>query len=182
MNEIDLKKELNKVSSLRVNRLRVANMVLQNKPLFSPLVHLSFLVNDKISVKATWILEFVCKERLCWLIPHLDYFTKNNHYVYFKGAVRSMAKICEILAKAHVQREIELTTQQIDLIIEVSFDRLIQDTKVAVKAYVMETLYLLGKNTGWVYEELLTIIQQNITYESAAYKARGKKIIKALLK
>jgi len=41
----------------------------------------------------------------------------------------------------------------------------------------MEMLYLFGKNENWIHEELKLIIQQNILNESAAYQARGKKIL-----
>ncbi|WP_456376766.1 hypothetical protein [Lutibacter sp.] len=41
----------------------------------------------------------------------------------------------------------------------------------------MEMLYLFGENYDWVHTELQLIIQQNILNESAAYKARGKKIL-----
>lgn len=44
----------------------------------------------------------------------------------------------------------------------------------------METLYLFGKEFDWVHKELKLILLQNITQESAAYKARAKKILKSL--
>ena len=67
-----------------------------------------------------------------------------------------------------------LTKTHIDNIIEINFDWLISNHKVATKAYAMQTLYLFGKNYDWVHEALKLTIQQNITTESAAYKARGK--------
>jgi hypothetical protein len=51
---------------------------------------------------------------------------------------------------------------------------MISDQKVAVKAFTMNFLFLFGKNSDWVYNELKLIIQQNIMDGSAAYKARGK--------
>ena len=38
----------------------------------------------------------------------------------------------------------------------------------------MNALFLFGKNYDWVHEELKLIIEQNISKESSAYKARGK--------
>ena len=66
--------------------------------------------------------------------------------------------------------------------IEVGFDWLIGNQKVAVKVYAMEMLFLLGKNIDWVRQELQLIIELNITKESAAYKARGKKILSLINK
>ena len=71
--------------------------------------------------------------------------------------------IKEFISEIHIKK-----------IIEAGFDWMIGQQKVAVKAYTMNTLFLLGKNYDWVHQELKLIIQQNIMNESAAYKARGR--------
>lgn len=166
----------------RVNRLRVADLVLENPVLFKYLLELVFDFDNKLSIKAAWVLEFVCVKKLEWLVPHLNYFTQNIGNIKFGSAVRPVAKICELLAKCYTSKnnsdiKNNLTTAHLDQLIETGFDWLISDHKVAVKAYTMEMLFLVGKNHNWVHEELQLIIQQNITNESAAYKARGKKIL-----
>ena len=171
----------------RVNRLSVANLVIKNKELFPYLLELVFEIDNKTSIKAAWVLEFVCAERLDWLAPHLNYFTGNIGKVNFDSAVRPVSKICEFLADAYTSEnnsviKIELKKNHIEKMIEVGFDWLIGKQKVAVKVYAMEMLFLLGRNIDWVRQELRLIIELNITKESAAYKARGKKILSMINK
>lgn len=183
MNKEFLILQLNNLENAkRVNRLRVANLVLENPVLFNYLLELVFDYNNKLSIKAAWVLEFVCAEKLDWLAPHLNYFTENIDKVKFDSAVRPISKICEFLAKAYTSKnnstiKAKINLTHIEKIIETGFDWLIGKQKVAVKAYTMEMLFLFGKNENWIHEELKLIIQQNILTESAAYQARGKKIL-----
>lgn len=170
------------VKATRENRLRVSNTVVNNKALFLPILELVFACDDKISIKAASVLEYVCMEKLNWMVPHLDYFCENIHRVQFDSAIRPVAKICELLAKAYSSKKgpdlsAEIKEYHIARIIEVGFDWLIGTQKVAAKAYTMEMLFLFGKKRDWIHEELKLIIEQNISKESAAYKARGKKIL-----
>ena len=163
----------------RVNRLRVANLVLNHQDLLPFLVEISFEINNKLSIKAAWSLELVLKEKIDWITPHLDYFTSHISTVIFGSAVRSFSKICNFIAIAYTSKKESLLKESlqkkhIDTIIETGFDWMLSNHKVAVKAYTMNALALLGKNYDWVNEELKLIIQQNMINESAAYKARGK--------
>ncbi len=183
MNKEYLIQQLNNMeNAMLVNRMRVVQIVNENKELFPFLLEIVFDVNNKTSIKAAWVLELVCAEKLDWLAPHLNYFSENISQVKFDSAVRPVSKICELLAKAHTSNHTsnfkkEITKAHIAKFIEAGFDWLIGDQKVAVKAFTMEMLYLFGKNEDWVHEELQLIIQQNIALESSAYLARGKKIL-----
>lgn len=170
---------LNMQNAKRVNRMRVTNIVLDNPELLPFLLEISFDVDDKLSIKAAWTLELVLEQKLDWLTPHLDYFTQHIALVYFDSAVRPISKICNFIAIAYNAKKESLikeflTNKHIELMIETGFDWMISNHKVATKAYTMNALYLLGKNSDWVHEELKLILQQNIAKESAAYKARGK--------
>ena len=180
MTEKDLINELTNLgTALRVNRQRVSNLVLENPELLPFLIAVVFDVDNKLSIKAAWVLEFVLANKLEWLAPFLDEFTKNISKLYLGSAVRPAAKICEFIAKDYASKNNSifkefLSTEHIDNIIETGFDWMISQHKVAVKAYTMTTLFLLGKNYDWVHQELKLIILQNISKETAAYKARGK--------
>jgi len=183
VNKVSLVQQLNSIENAkRVSRLRVADLVLENSILFKHLLEIVFDIDNKLSIKAAWVLEFVCVEKLEWLAPQLNYFTKNIGKLKFGSAIRPIAKICELLAKEYISNndsviKNSLTKEHINVLIEVGFNWLIGKQKVAVKAYTMEMLFLVGKNHDWVHEELQLIIQQNISLESAAYKARGKKVL-----
>jgi len=180
MNKEFLISQINSIENAkRVNRLRVTNLVLKNKKLFPYLLEIVFEVNHKTSIKAAWVLELVCTEKLDWLAPYLNSFTENISKVKLDSAVRPISKICNFLALAYTSKKESLikellTKSEIDAIFEAGFEWLIGEHKVAAKAYGMNALFLFGKNCPWVHEELKLILQQNITKESAAYKARGK--------
>ena len=57
---------------------------------------------------------------------------------------------------------------------ECCFDWLITNQKVACQAYSMDALYLLGTEKEWIHPELKITLEQNISSQSAAYKARGR--------
>ena len=63
---------------------------------------------------------------------------------------------------------------------EVAFEYMIGDYKVAPKAYSMNTLYLFGKEFDWIYPELVSILERNFYNESAAFKARARHILKKI--
>lgn len=188
MNKVLLVEQLELIKNAkRVNRLIVANLVLSNKKIFPYLLEITFDVNNKISIKAAWVLEIVCEKNLSFIAPYLDYFTENIGNLKHDSAVRPASKICMFLAKAYAsKKEIlfrnYLTKTHIDQIIETGFDWMISNHKVATKAYTMETLLLFGKNHPWVHNELKLILQQNMAAESPAYKARGRMTLQCINK
>ena len=165
-------------TALRINRNRVRDVVLNNPQLIPYLVEITFEVDNKLSIKASWVLELVCEQNINLIIPHLDTFCKNIGTVKFDSAVRPISKICNFLAIYFNKRtpnsiKKSLTNTHIDLIIG--------NNTVATKAYAMNALYIFGKNKSWVHQELKLIILQNIPKESAAYKSRGKITLKLII-
>jgi hypothetical protein len=125
----------------RENRQRVADVVLKNQKLFKDLVSITFDVDNKTSIKAAWILEWICTHHyLEWILPHLDEFSEKIATLKFDSAIRPCAKICEHLAIAYyakseneVQKKLKIN--HIDTIIETGFDWLITPQKIAVRAH-----------------------------------------------
>lgn len=172
----------------RENRQRVANIVLENQHLFKDLVTITFYVNEKVSIKAAWILEWICTHhQLHWMVPHLDEFSKKISTVRFDSAIRPCAKICEHLAEGYFAKhdnEIKknLTNTHIENIVTTGFDWLITPQKIAVRAYTMNTLYLFGLINDWIHPELKHLIKTTIIHESKGTKARGKQILNLIQK
>jgi hypothetical protein len=68
----------------RENRQRVANIILENKQLFKELISITFDVENKVSIKAAWVLEWICTHHhLEWIAPYLDFFTSKIKKVKF---------------------------------------------------------------------------------------------------
>ena len=189
MSIIYLTEQLNNMENpKRENRQRVADIVLGNQNLFKDLITITFDVENKVSIKAAWILEWICTHhQLDWIIPHLDEFSKKIATLKFDSAIRPCAKICEYLATAYYSKKENkvkknLTINHIDTIVETGFDWLITPQKIAVRAYTMNTLYFFGLEKDWIHPELKHLIETKIIHESKGCKARGKFILEMIEK
>lgn len=180
-----LYQELQYVNHTREKRLHYANLVINNPSLVPKLFDILFNVDDKISPRAAWILEFMCGKDLNTIIPHLDVFTQGMGKVYLDPAVRPVAKICEYLIKAfYGKKDSEIKNALLPLhrekIIEACFDWMINDEKIAPKAYAMNSLFLLGYEYDWIHQELKIILERDYQMQSSGFKSRAKHIIKKI--
>ncbi|NJX16616.1 adenylosuccinate lyase [Tamlana crocina] len=187
MTTAQLYDELNYVNHSREKRLHYANLMLANPDLLPKLLDILFKVNDKISVRAAWVFEFMCQQNIELIIPYLDTFTNNIGKVHLDPAVRPIAKICELLAMAYTSKENNgikhaLTEKHKERIIETCFDFMINDEKIAPKAYSMNTLFLLGKDYDWVHPELALILERDFQMQSSGFKARARHILRKIKK
>jgi hypothetical protein len=177
----EFQKNLDYVTGHRANRQKYADKVLNNPELFPELMQLCFQILNKNSSKACWILEFVCYQKLEWITAHLNFFCSQIKNLKDESAIRPAAKICQLLVFSHYkEKKVVLSEKHLEEITESSFDWLINDTKVASKAYSMRTLYLLGRHYDWIHPELKTIIVKDFPNHSAAYKAVAKEVLKKI--
>jgi hypothetical protein len=174
----------------RDNRQRVANIVLERPELIAPLIEITFDAHNKVSIRAAWILEWICSHNdLNLILPYLDSFTEQLGLLSFDSAIRPCAKVCEHLAVAYTHKKDNqvkkaLKPIHITQIIETGFDWLITPQKIAVRAYTMNTLFLFGTLEGkdWVHPELEHLIRTKIIHESKGCKARGRHILEEIAK
>ncbi|WP_337967424.1 hypothetical protein [uncultured Flavobacterium sp.] len=181
----ELQTKLNYLKAYRENRLMVAQDVLENPSLFKELVSICFSPLNKNNHKACWILEFVSYEELIWLQPHLDFFCSNLKILKDESSIRPIAKVVQLLVKSHYKKDensIQLSETNLQDCIEASFDWLINDVKVATKAYSIRTLYVLGNHYDWIHPELQIILNKDYADHSAAYKAVAKEVLKKIEK
>ena len=179
--------ELNYVNHSREKRLFYSKMLINNPALIPKLLDLLFMVDDKLSPRAAWVLEFMCTENTDTIAPYLEPFTQGINKVHLDPAVRPVAKICQILAQHYYSKEDNLikkalTKTQQERIIETCFDYMINDEKVAAKAYGMVALFLFGKDFDWIHSELKIILDRDYPTQSAAFKARARIILKKMKK
>ncbi len=185
MTKTELYKELNYVNHSREKRLHYANLVIDNSELLTPLMEILFDVDDKISCRAAWVFEFMCGEKLEEIIPHLNLFTENVSKVHLDSAVRPVAKVCEYLIKAYYSKnghaiKSHLSEIHKERIVEACFDWMINDEKIAPKAYAMNSLFLLGNEYDWIHPELAIILERDFQIQSSGFKARARHILKKI--
>jgi hypothetical protein len=176
---LELYKALNYVDGTRAKRNEMSNLVLNDPSLVAPLMKIAFQVDDPVSCKACWILEFTAQKHLDHLYHNMDNFVENIGLVYMDSAVRPIAKICELLMKSYFQLKNPethkiLNEKHLEGITSACFDWLIGDHKVAAQAYSMTSLLLLGRKFDWIHPELRMILEQNYQNGSAAYRARAR--------
>jgi hypothetical protein len=179
----ELQEKLSYVSAYRENRLKCAQYVLENPHLFEELVCICFSPEDKNNHKACWILEFVSYEELIWLQHHLDFFFSNLKVLKDESSIRPIAKVVQLLVKSHYKKNensISLSEANLQDCIEASFDWLINDVKVATKAYSIRTLHVLGNHYDWIHPELQIILNKDYGDHSAAYKAVAREVLKKI--
>lgn len=184
-NKMNLEKEIRNTDHSREKRSYFANLILQNQELLPQLMKICHLVDDEISCKASWGLEYTCKNNLEAILPFLDSFITLLPKVHLDPAVRPVAKVCEYLILDYYKNKNPkirkyLNATYREKIVEACFEWLITDQKVAPKVYSMTSLYLLGTEFDWVHPELKIILENNYYKGSAAYKARSRMILKKL--
>ncbi len=185
MTKQELYQSLDYIDGTRKKRMEMTRKVLANQKLLELLLVIAFEVDNPISSKACWILEYVAKENLSNILPFIDNFTTNLKSLKLDSSVRPMAKICEMLIEAYFSKnknetKAVLTTMNLEQIAASCFDWLIGDHKVAAKAYSMTSLLLLGRKFKWIHPELKMVLEQNYTSGSAAYKARARMTLSKL--
>ena len=177
-----LYKELSDVDHSREKRQFYANLIMAEPEILPQLLEIVFRVDDKLSCKAAWLLEFACGQNLELILPYLEQFTSSINKVHLDPAVRPVAKVCEYLTKSYytdqnqkVKAALLLTHRE--RITETCFDWLINDAKIAPKAYAMNSLFLLGTEFNWIHPELKTIIERDYQIQSSGFKSRAREIL-----
>ncbi len=183
----DFYKELSYLNTAREHRMKYAKMVLDDLSLLPKLLDILFMVDDKVSSRAAWVLEFVCAEYIYAIVPYLEIFTKNLNTIHLDSSVRPVSKICEFITREYYSKHPNtikktLHPQYQKRIIEACFDWMISDQKVAPKVYAMESLFLYGLDYNWIHPELTQILEQDFATQSAGFKARAKRTLQKMKK
>ncbi|MBD3583710.1 hypothetical protein [Flavobacterium selenitireducens] len=180
---MDLRSEIHNSTAHRPIRDRISGYVLEHHEELETLLGMCLDVSDEDHHKACWNLELVLESRIDWLQPHLKKFCDSLVDFTDDSALRSISKICLFIS----QREFTsrgngnfATDEQLRKIASATFDWLIDERKVATKAYAMRALYLLGKRYDWIYPELKEILSKDFPHHSAGYKAAAKQLLRRL--
>ena len=117
------------------------------------------------------------------MAQHLNYFTANLEKFDHESMLRPLSRICFFIISSYYSlgtNEINkyLTSENKIQIIEVNFDWLIENHKIATQVFAMDTLYLLGLEIEWVHQELKLVLEQNLNSGSPGYQVRAKRTLK----
>ncbi|CAA6830273.1 MAG: Unknown protein [uncultured Aureispira sp.] len=138
------------------------------------LIHLTALLDAEhpVGMRFTWLLGHIIEKDPNKITPIVSYCFENRDKWTFPGIKRTLAKM---LWLAGVPEEIE------GLVVDQLFQWILDPkVKVAVKVYGMDALYNMVLKYPDLKEELLIVIDDQWDKNSVAFRARGKRVLKAL--
>lgn len=183
----DLKQKLMEVDSSLKKRQEVAYWTVRKPHYVRETLQWCFNPESELLVSASWVLEIICKSKPRLFFKYMYLFFEQLPNIKNDSALRSCAKICEMLCYHHYMRRYTyfrdiLSENQRKIMTDCCFDWLITDQKVACQAPAMSALYYLGKDkfAKWIYPELKNILTEDAPNKSAGYQARARKILKRI--
>jgi hypothetical protein len=176
---LELLKRIEKSSAHTQNRIDNRNFIIQNPHLVEELVLFSFEIDNKLHIRACYIIDKTFEEQLDLCFPFLDLICSNLNRLKNDSAIRCVSRFLVFLVQDNSKKNY-LTENQLEKISESSFDWLIEDYRVAVKHHAVNILIETGKKTSWIYPELRTILEKEIEFPSPGYKNIVKKFLKVI--
>lgn len=165
------------------SRQATANFIITNPELMVDFMQICFENQNSDHYKACWAMELIAYEKLHWFQEYIPLICSKSKILKNESAIRPLSKVLFLLLEAYyktTKTEIHFTKFQLQELIEINFDWLITDTKVAAKAHAMRSLFLLGKEYDWIHPELQTILSKDFSNHTAAYKAVSKQLLKKI--
>lgn len=180
-----LRTALSYPTAARENRLRAAEWLLDNPSELKELLHIVLEEHSKLSEKAAWALEFAFLRDPNWLLPEFDLFFDRLQLPENDSITRPLSHICEKICHYYYHQKKQAFIDSFKVahrkkLVEVAFDWLINDYRVACKVRAMTCLYWLGTEFSWIHPELSAILQDSMYDGSPGYKNRGAKILAQL--
>ena len=169
----------------RVYRDQGTDAILREPELLPFLIeYLSSEKKDR-AIKAAWVLELVCLYEIRLLLPYLERFSPKLSKLRHESAIRPVSKICSLVCQLYLKEPEDfsgLETNWKEDILEASFNWLTGDHKIAPQVFAMESLFLLGKESDWIHEELYSILDRDYPNRSTGYQSRARKIMDKISK
>lgn len=157
------------------NMHAIADWIGADKKRFEKLIHIFLYDEKRTSQVAGWAMMYCAEKHKELVLPYIKHLLE-----------KTQDKKAHNSAKRHVIRilqNIDIPEKHTGLAAQVCFDFLAdKKEKVAVRVFSMTVLFQLCKKEPDLKNELRMLIEENIQEEKAAFKSRGKKILKAIEK
>lgn len=132
-------------------------------------------LSNKNQYKAVWIIEMLAEHNIILLIPYIDQICETIGQYKHESSIRGMSRVAYFLSTS---KQVVLTENQQEKLIETCLDWLIGDAKIAPKAFAMHTLGHYAQQQDWIKDELRNIIDKDYHAQSAGYKAAAREVLK----
>lgn len=159
----------------RTKALSIAAFATSSPKHFKELIK-CFLSNEyRLAQRAAWCVSWAARKKPELIKPHIkDLVAQLGRTDVHDAVIRNSVRVLQ---------EIEIPRELHGDVINACFEFIeTPSTPVAIKAFSMTTLFNLSKNYPEIKNELKIIIESNWDNETAAFKSRGRKVLKALAK
>jgi hypothetical protein len=169
---VNLREEILKEHS-KAHAQAIANYACESKKNFKELMNCFLDDEYRLAQRAAWSVSWAAMKKPEMIYPHIKdlvsvLYKKNVHDAVIRNSVRVLQEI-EIPEKYHGE------------VMNACFQFLEKpSTAVAIKAFSLTTLFNLSKKYPEIKPELKLIINDSLEHETAAFKARAKKILPKL--
>ncbi|MUP47113.1 hypothetical protein E0K83_15345 [Gramella sp. BOM4] len=179
---MEIRDLLKNVNSSFTSREKAAQTFKKDPGLIKAAVSLLSDKDQGLKLKALYSLEFLARQRISLLYPHLPALVKYAENSQNSSANRCLAKIfCLTTEEISLKTQKEKLSFQIrDSIIETFFTWLIGNESPAVKVFSMQSLFNLKNHKDWIALELRSVLEKDFKASSAAYQSRARKILRKL--
>lgn len=131
-----------------------------------------FLTGDRLAAqRAAWVVGICAERDLSLIVPYLPRMVRRMQDPTVHDAVRRCV--------ARILQCVEIPPSLMGIVATACFDYLADPgTPVAVRVYAMTTLDRLAEREPALRPELNLIIEQQLPYASAAFRARAKRVLR----
>jgi hypothetical protein len=156
----------------RAQALRIANYACSSAKNFKELMRCFMDDEYRLSQRAAWSVSWAAKKKPEMVMPHLKEIVAQLHKKGVHDSVKRNA--------VRVLEDIDIPESLQGEVMNACFG-FIEDpsTAAAIKAFSLTTLFNLSKHYPEIKPELKLIIEERWDTETAAFRSRGKKILKA---
>ena len=139
---------------------------------FRSLLKLSLHEKDPFAWRAAWILDGSDEKYPGMAVPHLHEIVRRLPGIRSTGVIRSLLRMLS---------RYEIPEEDQGMLVELCFGYMTSELyPVAIKVYAMQIIYNHVLLYPELKGELRTVIEDQITHNSAGFKSRGMRIIRNL--
>lgn len=153
--------------------LSITEFAVSSDKNFKELIECFLSKDTRVAQRAAWSVSWAARKKLEIVQPHIGVLVdqlkrKDVHDAVIRNSLRILEDLI-IPEKFHGD------------VMDACFQFLQKrETAIAIKAFALTVLFNLSKIYPDIRNELRFIIEENMDYETAAYRSRGKKILAKL--
>lgn len=169
---MNIRLELEKEHS-KEQALRIASYAVQHKKQFKELMNCYMDNDNRLAQRAAWSVSWAVKQQPALIEPYIGLLVKRlQETVVHPAVIRNTVKILE---------DIQLPEQYHGDVMNSCFGFIENPaTPAAIKAFSLTVLLNLSQQYPEIKPELKLIIEERWNTETAAFRSRGRKILKAI--